>query len=294
MPGTEGVTPARDGCTLSVVAELFHAEATAGLGAGLDVLPVALRRLRSRVLDICEGLADADWQRQSRCDLWTVHDVVRHVRDACHIHTAGLRSEPTPFSSGEPFDTRETPRRWLEPTSGETPEDTVAALRECGAAEEIALEARLANHADDLVGGPYGTIHWTVFSAHVFWDAWLHARDVTEVLDQDDRSTAVEEHLAALYGLLIASMPAVRRQHRFDATVALLGADGTTYFAAVEPARVTVRAGGGSDDADLRGELAPVVDSLAGRGPTLDRLLHGERSALEPLTWLRPRLAPAV
>ncbi|MGI9023489.1 MAG: hypothetical protein ACR2HV_09730 [Acidimicrobiales bacterium] len=46
-----------------------------------------------------------------------------------------------------------------------------------------------------MVNGPYGPVHWTILSAHVFWDARLHARDVTEVLGGGGHSAPVEDEL---------------------------------------------------------------------------------------------------
>ncbi len=93
---------------------------------------------------------------------------------------------------------------------------------------------------------------------------------------------------------MIASAPAVRLKHPFDLTVALRGSDGETYTASVTPGRVTLRTGDVADEAAFRGELAPVADALAGRGPEIDAVLHGDGPGLLPLTWLRSRLAPAA
>jgi hypothetical protein len=271
---------------------VLAATAVGGFTDGFDLVPVALRRVRERMLDVCDDLSADEWTAPSRCERWNVHDVVRHVRDASHIHVASLRGEPTPFSQGGPFDTQETPRRWLEQSAGQSPDDTLGELRECCATEELTLEARRAGGAGDVVGGPYGEIHWAVLTTHVFWDAWLHARDVTEALRRESRSTPEEDRVVALYSLLIASMPAVRVDYPFDLTVALVGADRTRYVASVTPGRVDVRTAAVADDADLEGVLGPVADALAGRGPELESVLHGERALLEPLTWLRARLRP--
>ncbi len=272
---------------------LVGAGAGEGFTAGLDLVPVALRDVRARMLDVCDNLGVQDWQAQSRCELWSVHDVVRHVRDVCRIHGEGLRREPTPLATGVPFDARETPRRWLEATAGQAPMDSLRELRELGAAEAPALDARLSGYTDDIVAGPYGPIHWTVLTAHVFWDAWLHDRDVTEVVGGGALSSPVEDQVMALYTLLIASMPAARMEHHFDLTVALTGGDGQRYAVSVVPGSVTLRAAEGPDDGELHGELGPVVDALAGRGPELEHVLHGPRPLLEPLTWMRGRLRPA-
>lgn len=275
-----------------MVALELELDAAAGFAAGLDLLPVALAALRNRMLDVCEGLDDDQWQLASRCELWSVHDVVRHVRDACGLHVASLQGEPTPFLPHQRFDARETPLRWLDRTAGQNPADTVAELRQCCAAEERALRGRLQQYTDDVVNAPYGPVHWTVLAAHVFWDAWLHARDVTEVVHVGPASTEAEDELVALYSLLIASVPALRMNRHFDLTVALSCDDGRKYRASITPGRVGLATTGRDDGSDLQGELAPVVDALAGRGE-LESVLQGDRELLEPLTWLRSVLAPS-
>lgn len=273
---------------------VLEAEAATGFTAGVGVVPVALSALRRRMLDVCDSLAADQWQLQSRCELWSVHDVVRHVRDACALHVASLNGEPTPFARGDRFDPRETPARWLDRTAGQGPADTVADLRQCCAREELALRAGLDQGRDDAVQAPYGQVHWTVLATHVFWDAWLHARDVTEVLHCGPPSTPAEDELVALYGLLIASVPALRMNHHFDLTVALACGDGRRYLASVAPGRVGLDTTEVAEEYDLHGELAPVVDALAGRGPELESVLPGNRTVLEPLTWLRNFLAPVA
>ena len=80
--------------------------------------------------------------------------------------------------------------------------------------------------------------------------------------------------------------------HPLDVTVGLTADEGG-YMASVRRGHVVLAPDDGSCDGTLRGELVTVVDSLAGRGPGLDAVLHGDRSALEPLSWMRSGLLPA-
>ncbi|HEX2273407.1 MAG TPA: maleylpyruvate isomerase N-terminal domain-containing protein [Acidimicrobiales bacterium] len=105
---------------------MLSADVGAGFGAGLGDLPLALRSLRRRQPELYRRLDADDWERKSRCHLWTVHDVVRHVRDGCRIHVDGLRHGRTRLDREGPFDPRETPLRWLEETALQTPTETVA------------------------------------------------------------------------------------------------------------------------------------------------------------------------
>ncbi len=271
---------------------LLEVDAIRGFVAGFDEVPVALQSLRRRQLDLCGRLDADDWRRPSRCHLWTVHDVVRHVRDACRLHVQSLHGSPTPFTPGNAFNSRETPLRWLDRTAGQTPTETVAELVGLCAEEEAALEVRLEHGGDDLVDGPYGPIHWTTLTAHVFWDAWLHHRDVTEALGLIHRSSAVEDRVVALYGLLLASVPAAVTGRPLDVTVGLMAGRGARYSASVRPAKVVLGSADAYDEPALRGQLRPVVDALAGRRPGLEVVLHGEQSDREPLTWLATILLP--
>ncbi len=251
---------------------------------------MAFAALRHRLVQLTERLQPAHWRLASRCELWSVHDVLRHVRDACRLHVRQLHSEGA--SVLEPgFDARLTPQRWLEQTTGESPEATARDLRTLAAEEAAGLAARTAAPRDEAVMGPYGPVHWTVLTTHVFWDAWVHARDVTEMLGWEDESTAVEEEVAVTYALLIASMPAALNGHAFRATLDLTGGDGRSHHAMVEPARVSLHSGDRAQGgAQLCGRVGPVVDALAGRGPELPAVLDGDAAAREPLTWLRPIL----
>lgn len=271
--------------------EELAADVTAGYSVGLEHVPAALRTLRYRFLRLIDDLDAADWGRRSRCDLWTVDDVIRHVRDGCRLHVGALRRGQRSLLD-EPFDPRLTPVEWLRSSEGDPPAKTVDDLRRLCGDEAAALAASTADRGNEVVAGPYGPVHWTIFTTHVFWDAWLHERDVTEALGRS-RPWPEGEALAALYALLFASVPALFNGRHLEVTVALTGAAGRAYLASVVPGRVALRA---ADDriglADLRGDLVAVVDALAGRGQEVEVVLEGPDDLRRPLTWLRPILAP--
>lgn len=271
---------------------MLAAKTETGFTTGFGEVPVALGAMRSRLLEVTSTLDAADWDRPSRCERWTVHDVIRHVRDACRLHTRRLQglAEAGLFKG---FDARTTPARWLERTAGEHPAETVEDLRRLADDEATALSARLAGPGAEVVTGPYGKVHWTILTTHVLWDAWLHVGDVAGPLGLDTPSTPVEDEVVGLYALLIASVPAMLMGRPCDATVGLATEDGQRLSATVRPGRVSLQRGAPLAGEDLRGDLKAVVDSLSGRGPELEAVLHGDPAAREPLTWLRPMLAGA-
>lgn len=264
-----------------------------GVTAGLDQLPLALRALRRRLIGLT-GRLDADaWAGPSRCHAWTAHQVVRHVRDACRLHVGELCRTPYwPFERG--FDTRATPDEWLTLSDGETPEETSAALRRFSAEEGSAFDARLEAPENEIIGGPYGPIPWSILSCHVHWDAWLHERDVAQVTGGGSPTTPVEEAFAAAYGLFISSMGAVLMGLPPFQTTVGLSQDDRHYLVTVRPGHVELSSATSVDGADLHGSLADVVDSLAGRGPEPAEVLSGDPALIAPLAFVRARLRPAA
>ena len=91
-------------------------------------------------LALVSDLDQREWQQPSRCHLWCVHDVVRHVRDASKLHLALLHGEPPPFHPDNPFENREAPLAWLAASAGEHPNDTIRDLEHVASAELDALE----------------------------------------------------------------------------------------------------------------------------------------------------------
>jgi uncharacterized protein (TIGR03083 family) len=270
---------------------LLEADRTTGFSAGLDEVPEALAAVRRRLLRLVGDMGPEDWARPSRCQGWTVQDVVRHVRDGCRLHISRLRHAAGP-GPAEPFDARRTPQLWLERTAGESTGETARSLAATCSEEARALDARLVEGGDALVAAPYGPAHWTILTAHVVWDAWLHVRDVTESAGGGEPSTPVEDRVVGLYAVLIASIPAQLREHRFEGTLALTTDDGREHLATVAPGRASLREVLPPAAADLRGDLHQVVDALAGRPPALEEALHGDPVLREPLTWLASVLAP--
>lgn len=267
------------------------ADTDAGLTTGIDHLADALLSLRRRMLDVAERLSPDDWGRPSRCHLWSAHDVVRHVRDACRIHVDRL-SGSAQVALEQPFDPRTTPLRWLERTAGESPAATVGDLQDLSPVEDQGLRAWIGKGTDRKLLAPYGLVHWSVLSAHIFWDAWLHERDISLALDLDSDPPVVEELVSGFYALLIASIPAMHLSYPLQCTVALDGASGRRHVGQVTPGRVELHTDDPSLAVDLHGDLGAVVDSLAGRGPHPRHVLVGDPALIEPLTWVRSLMIP--
>ncbi|MGW0792726.1 maleylpyruvate isomerase N-terminal domain-containing protein [Streptomyces sp. NPDC002911] len=78
----------------------------------------AFRSQRRRFVETVSAFGPAAWRAQSRCTEWSVHDVVRHVRDVAAIHVARLDGSRPPFPVRGPFHPATTPAEWLASSAG--------------------------------------------------------------------------------------------------------------------------------------------------------------------------------
>jgi uncharacterized protein (TIGR03083 family) len=264
-----------------------------GLKPGPEVVGAALAQQRDRMRRTFREFDDGQWRTTSRCSAWTVHDVVRHLVDASHIDCARLRREPPRFEIGTSIDPRNDPLRWLEASEGQTPSQTMAAFETAIEAERSAIERCIRAGDDLLVDGPYAPLHWSVLATHVFWDAWLHERDIASPLGLPHDATRAEDRLAALYGLAVAAVPPTFTGTTVDVAIELTGSAPGVYEIAASPDSTSVTATDATSPAQVTADLRHLLDALSGRGDDVATVVHGSSDAIEPLTWLRSLLLPA-
>lgn len=250
---------------------------------GCDLDPEHLLKVfddqRRRLIADLRGFGPGDWAAPTRCAGWSAHDVVRHLRDVTRAVAGGPDDRTLDRTAG--FDPRTTPRRWLAASAGESP---AATLDRLAAMTEEALTSardRLAlGHRFD-VGLPYGPMDWTVQALHIFWDSWLHERDVFLARGVDRPADADATGYATAYGLFIAGTVAGRSGDRVRQRL-VLGGDGGGVFDLDTHRAVTLTV---TRTATAGPPATDVADALAGRGSAavLDGLPAGARTALTRL-----------
>jgi uncharacterized protein (TIGR03083 family) len=246
---------------------------------------------RRRFVEFLRDLPEPAWRQPSRCSDWSVHEVARHVRDGALAHTAGLAGRPSPFGGGR-FDPARTPSQWLARSAGESPADTLRDLTELADRETELLTARLADADGEPGRGPFGRpAHWSIRSLHVFWDAWLHERDVVLPLGAEIRPTDVDLQLAVLYSLLAAATSASWTGQYLRTSLVLDGSPSGGYTISSVDDEIVVAAEPGATAA-LRAEVTTLLDSLAGRGPSPTVVLGSSTPAAEQLGMLRRAFSP--
>ncbi len=167
---------------------------------------IPLVRQRERMAATLADLTDAEWAAPSRCDGWSVQDVVAHLVGANGFWalsiTKGREGEPTRYLTT--FDPVDTPAQMVEAARGVPPQVTLASLVE----SNTALAATLVGLGQDewttvLAEGPPGHISLRCIALHALWDSWVHERDVLlplgrPTVEEDDEVRGSLRYVAAL------------------------------------------------------------------------------------------------
>jgi uncharacterized protein (TIGR03083 family) len=236
---------------------------------------------RRRFVAVLRGFGPDDWAAPTRCADWSAHDVVRHLCDGNAIATgAGPDDRTLDLTAG--FDPRITPRGWLTPSAGESPEATLGRFETTTEKTLALLRTRLTQGRRFDVRLPYGPMDWTVFVLHGFWDSWLHERDVLLARGIKHPTSDDATFYATAYGLFIAAAVASMSGDPVHQKLTLSG-DGGGVFDLNRRGAVTLTV----TRATTAGPpAAQVTDALAGRAQTatvLSDLPANSRAALSHL-----------
>src|SRR5688572_21209947 len=98
---------------------------------------------RQRLEGLLGELGEDEWRHPSRCEAWTVQDVITHLISTNHFWvlsiTQALAGEPTRFLAA--FDPVASPAQLVDQTQGTPWEDTLAAYRTSNAELMAVVEA---------------------------------------------------------------------------------------------------------------------------------------------------------
>lgn len=225
------------------------------------------------MLDTAARVPVDRWGSPSSCSSWTLHQTLRHAADVVQLEAASSTGEEIPLSM-DGFDPNLTPEAWLAHSAAESAQDTIDRYARCSEISNAAIAERLAGPDPGTVDGPYGTAHWSTIGVHLFWDAWVHQADMAIPLGIDVPDSLAERRLAAMYGLLMGTLPARESVDRFEGTVSLAHQGGQPLVLGFQgsSADLSVTELPPDATAELSGELVPVTLALSGRGALADVL----------------------
>ncbi len=150
-------------------------------GAESTVVELAVRQ-RRRLDALVSGLDASQWSRPTRCAAWTVGDVVAHLVGVQAFWSRslaeGVAGRPTRYLAT--FDPVATPAALVE-GARRTGADQQATTEQLLAVDATFLEQLLALTPEQLAlpcETPAGHVAAAVLVQHVFWDSWVHERDI--------------------------------------------------------------------------------------------------------------------
>ena len=244
------------------------------LEGGLEV-GAALLRQHERLLRTVEGLTDEQWRTASRCEGWTVQDVIGHLVDvnafwAISI-TSALSGEPTRFLQG--FDPKATPAALVAAnTQGKSPQETLEAFRQGVHSLANVVRPLTMDEWEVRAEAPPGHIAIRLLAHHALWDSWVHERDIclplgiTPPLDDDEIRCSLR-YVAALG----PTFAITQGRGKPDAVVVRATDPDTTIVVEVDADSVRVHDGEAPDGAlVIEGAAVELIERLSVRADGVD------------------------
>lgn len=250
---------------------------------------VPLLRQRRRLAEALAGLDAEQWASPTRCELWSVQDLVTHLVGVNEMWTASLVGGRTgvPTTFFRAFDPVATPPLMVDAVRGWSPATTLDRFVATTDAMADTLAGLDEQSYTDAGESPLGHVALSLVAWHALWDGWLHERDVLLPLglvpaEEEDEVTACLIYAAALGPALLAAGGSTRRAVLVvDATepavqvVVEVGPEVVIRTGAPEPAAVV-----------LTGRAVDLVEALSLRVPLVfdvaasDRWLLGGLAAV--------------
>ncbi|HYI61977.1 MAG TPA: maleylpyruvate isomerase family mycothiol-dependent enzyme [Acidimicrobiales bacterium] len=252
-------------------------------------------RQRRRLGETLGRLDEGQWAAPSRCDGWTVRDVVAHLvgTDQFWVISAasGLGGEPTRFLAS--FDPVATPPALVDGMGDPGPAEVLASYLEGVEALAATLSGLDEQQWSLPAEAPPGHVPLHALASHALWDAWIHERDIVLPLgltpvEAPDEVRACLRYAAALGPAFLATRGSERT--------------GTLLVEGTDPAlRVVVRAGATvtvgdeeapSDAVRLAGPSVELVEALSLRRPLPQDVPEDDRWLLDGLATVFDVVAP--
>jgi uncharacterized protein (TIGR03083 family) len=243
---------------------------------------VPVTRQRRRLETLAAGLNADQWAAASRCQAWSVQDVVAHV---VGVNTfwlastlAGLGGAPTRILVG--FDPATTPARMVAGMRDLAPEEVLDQLVASNDGFLGVLAALDHSGWSTLAESPVGHVPLRLIAQHALWDTWIHERDIALALGFTPDQEADEIGSCLRYAGALSPTFALTTGQRFsDDVFGLQATDPELSLVLDVGESVSVRDGDVPTEAPcLRGDAVTLVEALSLRIPL---------PATSPAEWRR-------
>ena len=228
------------------------------------------RRHRRRFVERLSELTDEQWAAPSRCEGWTVQDVISHLStaDGFWVVSLGQAAAGEPSSYLIDFDPTAAPEALVAPTRATAPAQVLAGFRTGTDAFVAAVEAVDDGAWADMGESPVGHVPLTLVLAHALWDSWLHERDIFVPLGLDVPVEPDELAVATWYSLAIGAL-----EGGLVGDARPVGPGLSAPLPLHVAADRAVVLGPGRGDATPAGSAVAFVEGFTGRAPLVDGAL---------------------
>lgn len=232
---------------------------------------LAVTRQRRRMERLLVDLSPEQWATPSRCEAWSVRDVIAHLVTVNGFFEASTRAgrvgKPTRMMTS--FDPATHPAQFVDSmgslSTGEVFEQFVASN-----GGFLGLVAELASDEWSLLAeSPAGHVGLDRVIDHALWDSWVHERDIGLPLglpldEEADELEATLRYVAAVGPALAAGRPGA-----FTGSLEVAATDPEIRFVVEAGTTVVVHEGAAPEDGVpcLRGAATDLIDALSLRAP---------------------------
>jgi uncharacterized protein (TIGR03083 family) len=229
-----------------------------------------LLRQRRRLASLLDGLDDEQWATASRCEGWSVRDVVAHLVSTNQFWAfsigAALAGEPTRFLAE--FDPVASPAELVEAGRSEPTADVLARFVETNEALADAV-AELGDDGWSMLGeAPPGHVPLRAVALHALWDSWIHERDIVVPLGLTPVEEPDEIAGCLVYGAALGPALSVAGGATRQGAITVEATNPDFRFVVEVGESVVVRAGDAPADAlCLAGPAVGLIEALSFRGP---------------------------
>lgn len=231
---------------------------------------VPLLRQRRRLATLAGGFDERQWAAPSRCEGWSVRDVIAHLVSTNQFWAfsigSALGGEPTRFLAT--FDPVTSPAELVDADRSQSTAQVLDRFIETNESLADAV-AVLDDDGWSMLGeAPPGHVPLRAVALHALWDSWVHERDIVlplglvPVEEPDEISGCLGYGAALSPALMVAGGDPRQGAIAVEATAPDL------RFVVDVAESVVVRAGDAPADAlCLTGPAVDLLEALSFRGP---------------------------
>ncbi len=229
---------------------------------------VPAARQTRRLADRLAGLTDDQWAHPTRCDAWTVRDVIVHLTMTNQFWAmsvmAGVAGEPTKFLAN--FDPAASPLK-MGAANVDPPAKVLADFQASSDAWAALLEGLSAEDWQATAEAPPGHIGVSAVVHHGLWDSWIHERDIFLPLGEDLIEEPDEVSMSLRYAVGLGTTLELSQGQTRTGAVTFEVAQPTDTFTLVVTNSASLESGSATEAPVVESDAVPLLEGVSLRAP---------------------------